>query len=122
AIGTGGASPALARHLREELEEHFGPEYGPYLTLLGLVREKVLELRRGHPDNAALFHRLVACPLRQAIRDGDRQKTLQLLEMGQPPLRGSGTLIYGYLFCLCHSGCLLSGQRPVPGLFSGSAG
>ncbi len=80
AIGTGGASPALARHLREELEEHFGPEYGPYLTLLGLVREKVLELRRGHPDNAALFHRLVVCPLRQAIRDGDRQKTLQLLE------------------------------------------
>ena len=38
AISTGGASPALARQLREELQQHFGPEYGPYLDLLKRVR------------------------------------------------------------------------------------
>lgn len=80
AISTGGASPALARRLREDLEAFFGPEYGPYLTLLQAVREKVLENRRGHPDNAALFHRLVASPLREAIREQDRAKILHLLQ------------------------------------------
>lgn len=80
AISTGGASPALARRLRQDLEAFFGPEYVPYLALLQDVREKVLETRRGHPDNAALFHRLVASPLKQAISRGDRdsvQATLQ---------------------------------------------
>ncbi len=31
AISTGGRSPALAQRLRAELEEQFGPEYGPWL-------------------------------------------------------------------------------------------
>ncbi len=80
AISTGGASPALARRLREDLEAFFGPEYGAYLTLLQAVREKVLETRRGNPDNAALFHRLVASPLREAIREQNRAKILHLLQ------------------------------------------
>lgn len=80
AISTGGASPALARRLREDLEAFFGPEYAPYLALLQAVREKVLEIRRGHPDNAALFHRLVASPLREAIRENDRTTLLHLLQ------------------------------------------
>jgi precorrin-2 dehydrogenase/sirohydrochlorin ferrochelatase len=79
AISTGGASPALARRLREDLEEFFGPEYGPYLDLLQRVREKILEIRRGHPDNAALFHRLVASPLKEAIAEGDKEKIAHLL-------------------------------------------
>ena len=37
-IGTGGASPALAKRLRVELERQFGPEYGPYVELLGRLR------------------------------------------------------------------------------------
>jgi precorrin-2 dehydrogenase/sirohydrochlorin ferrochelatase len=79
AISTGGTSPALARRLREDLEVQFGPEYGPYLDLLGAVRKKILETRRGHPDNAALFHRLATAPLRSAIVQGDRVEVLRLL-------------------------------------------
>jgi precorrin-2 dehydrogenase/sirohydrochlorin ferrochelatase len=79
AISTGGASPALARRLREDLEAFLGPEYGPYLALLQQVREKVLEIRRGHPDNAALFHGLVASPLREAIREKNQEKIQRLL-------------------------------------------
>lgn len=79
AISTGGASPALARRLREELEARFGPEYGPYLELLRAVREKVLETGRGRPDNAALFHRLATAPLRAAIGKKNPKELLQVL-------------------------------------------
>jgi precorrin-2 dehydrogenase/sirohydrochlorin ferrochelatase len=63
AIGTGGRSPALAKKLRRDLEKTFGPEYGPYLELLGSIREKVLTCRRDHPDNLPLFTRIVASSL-----------------------------------------------------------
>lgn len=80
AITTGGASPALARKLRLELEQHFGPEYGPYLALLQGVRHRLLKARRGISDNAALFHRLVDSPLREALTRRDRQGVQKLLK------------------------------------------
>jgi precorrin-2 dehydrogenase/sirohydrochlorin ferrochelatase len=79
AISTGGASPALARQVREELQQHFGPEYGPYLDLLKRVRTRVLAERRANPDNAALFHRLVNSPLKEAVAQGDRARILTVL-------------------------------------------
>lgn len=80
AVSTGGASPALARKLREELEQHFGPEYGPYLRVLQAVRRRLLARRRGHPENAALFQELVASPLKAALGRADRGQALQLLK------------------------------------------
>jgi precorrin-2 dehydrogenase / sirohydrochlorin ferrochelatase len=38
AIGTGGKSPALARHIREELESKYGTEYEILLNILGSLR------------------------------------------------------------------------------------
>jgi len=63
AIGTGGRSPALAKKLRRDLEKTYGPEYGPYLELLGTIREKVLACRRDHPENLNLFTRIVSSRL-----------------------------------------------------------
>ena len=79
AISTGGASPALARQVREELQQQFGPEYGPYLDLLRRVRTRLLAERRAHPDNGPLFHRLVNSPLKEAVAQGDRTRVLTLL-------------------------------------------
>ncbi|MBI4796528.1 MAG: bifunctional precorrin-2 dehydrogenase/sirohydrochlorin ferrochelatase [Deltaproteobacteria bacterium] len=79
AISTGGASPALARKLREELESHFGPEYGPYLALLQAVRTRLLAARRGNPDNAVLFKRLVDSPLLSALSRGDVEEVRKIL-------------------------------------------
>jgi precorrin-2 dehydrogenase / sirohydrochlorin ferrochelatase len=79
AISTGGASPALARQLREELQQHFGPEYGPYLDLLQRVRTRLLSERRAHPDNGPLFHRLVRSPLKEAVAQGDRTRVVNIL-------------------------------------------
>ncbi len=71
AIGTGGRSPALAKKLRRDLEQVYGPEYGPYLELLGVIREKVLACRRDHPDNLHLFTRIVASPLFHLLNTRD---------------------------------------------------
>jgi len=38
AISTSGAAPAVARRLRRELREQFGPEWATYIALLGEVR------------------------------------------------------------------------------------
>lgn len=42
-VSTDGKSPALARRLRQEIEERYGPEYGVYLTLLARLRTEVKE-------------------------------------------------------------------------------
>jgi precorrin-2 dehydrogenase/sirohydrochlorin ferrochelatase len=78
AIGTGGHSPALAKKLRRDLEQIYGPEYGPYVELLGAIREKVLACRRDHPDNNNLFTLIVASPLLPLLNSCD-QSGLQAL-------------------------------------------
>lgn len=79
AIGTGGRSPALAKKLRQELETCFGPEYGPYLELLGLIRDAVLAERRDHPDNQPLFTAIVASPILDCLQQGEQQRLVSLL-------------------------------------------
>jgi siroheme synthase-like protein len=44
AISTGGASPALARFVRQKLEAIIGPEYGDFVELLRRYRPKILKL------------------------------------------------------------------------------
>ncbi|MCC7211624.1 MAG: bifunctional precorrin-2 dehydrogenase/sirohydrochlorin ferrochelatase [Candidatus Brocadia sp.] len=41
-ISTGGASPALARNIRENLEQHFGEEYNEFTKLLSEMRQQML--------------------------------------------------------------------------------
>ena len=41
-ISTGGASPALARNIRENLEKQFGDEYGEFAKLLSETRRKII--------------------------------------------------------------------------------
>jgi len=43
AISTGGRSPSLARRLRQELEQQFGPEYEQWLHRLGKMRSEILQ-------------------------------------------------------------------------------
>ena len=43
AIGTGGKSPALARHLRQELENKYSKEYEILLNILGDLRGKMVK-------------------------------------------------------------------------------
>jgi precorrin-2 dehydrogenase/sirohydrochlorin ferrochelatase len=43
AISTSGASPALSRKIRQELEEKYGPEYELYLAKLSAIRKRIME-------------------------------------------------------------------------------
>ncbi|MDP3013202.1 MAG: bifunctional precorrin-2 dehydrogenase/sirohydrochlorin ferrochelatase, partial [Candidatus Subteraquimicrobiales bacterium] len=43
AISTSGSCPALAKKIREDLEEIFGSEYAEYVNLLRRLREKLIE-------------------------------------------------------------------------------
>ena len=72
AISTGGASPALAKRLREELEQTIGPEYEEFLKLLKETRRRVQEEERDPERRRAIFEGLVASDLLERLRRGDR--------------------------------------------------
>lgn len=76
AFSTGGKSPALSRKLRMELENRLDAAYAPFLVLMGRIRTILLE--QGHdPDgHKETFRDLVSGPLLNAIRNGDRRKTV----------------------------------------------
>jgi len=58
AISTGGASPSLARRLREELETRFDPAWTDYVTLLGKMRTHILATVAKAEVRTALFRQL----------------------------------------------------------------
>ena len=72
AISTGGKSPALAKKLREDMQQQYGPEYQVLLRIMGSLRKKVLTQSYAPQDNKALFVDLVHSDILQAIRDGNR--------------------------------------------------
>jgi len=68
-VSTGGNSPALARRIRRGLEERFGPEYGIYTAILGLLRQVVLAAGRGQDANRRQFEALLDDRMVDWIRD-----------------------------------------------------
>lgn len=82
AIQTGGASPALARRLRERLEAVFGPEYGVLARLLAELRPELMaRFAPGQPRLAAAL-RLVDSDVLEIIRrDGAEAARARLVEL-----------------------------------------
>lgn len=79
AISTGGKSPALARKIREELQQQYGPEYESLLTIMGSLRKKILEQGHASEANKSVFEALVRSDLLQAIRDGNRDLVKKII-------------------------------------------
>lgn len=79
-ISTGGSCPALAKHLRKEISEQFGPEYEAYLLLAERLRLEVIERvpepkRRKEILNAFLTSQALA--LLTQGRDDEAERILQ---------------------------------------------
>ncbi len=79
AISTGGTSPALAKKMRKEMVEHFGAEYGTFLTLMSRLRPLVLDLDHPTEANTVLFRSIVDSGVLQALRDKDQARAESLL-------------------------------------------
>jgi precorrin-2 dehydrogenase/sirohydrochlorin ferrochelatase len=69
-VSTGGASPALARKIRAELEMRYGPEFGAALELLGIVREKLLTGNTSRPYNKQILTTLADHDLPALLQSG----------------------------------------------------
>lgn len=70
AVSTQGASPALARHMRQSLQS-FAEPYAALAELLARLRPMVLAIGNESGHNRELFRTLVTSPLGEALAMGD---------------------------------------------------
>ncbi|MEW6360042.1 MAG: bifunctional precorrin-2 dehydrogenase/sirohydrochlorin ferrochelatase [Planctomycetota bacterium] len=73
AVSTGGASPALAARIRQEIEEKYGEEYGRLVELIGDLRDRVI---RNVPDAAArkaMFEKMSSPEMLKRLRAKGKQ-------------------------------------------------
>lgn len=77
AVTTGGASPALARAVREELEEHLTEDYAVLASIVAEVRRTVRQ--RPNPPGAEAWRRAIDDRLRRLVAEGKRDEATSLL-------------------------------------------
>lgn len=80
AVSTNGASPALAKKIRQDLTEQFGPEYAVALRLLRRIRERLIHEQRSAKDRQRLLTDLVESSLLDYLRDRQTDKLDALLQ------------------------------------------
>lgn len=77
AISTSGLSPALARQIREKLEKEFGPEWIPFLNLMGFLREAIQSRNLETLENQRIFKKLSELPLLECVQRKQRERAIQ---------------------------------------------
>jgi len=91
AISTAGRCPALARHTRIEIEKAIGPEYGPFLEIIGSLRERLLKKGIKGDKKDRIINELLDSGLPGLIRAGDAAQADKLiLEVAGYTLAGLG--------------------------------
>jgi precorrin-2 dehydrogenase/sirohydrochlorin ferrochelatase len=95
AVTTGGASPALARRVREDLEKSYGPEYAAMTTLLARLREIALQDGASSNEHAKLFFDVVDSGLLHALKQGDIQGAKSVLRSLLPASIDVDALVEG---------------------------
>jgi len=76
AISTGGASPALAKTIKQKLGQVFDDSYGDYLDFLAVTRPIVLEKVSQESGRRALFRKLAS---EQFFTEGNWEQAFQML-------------------------------------------
>jgi len=79
AVSTAGLSPAVAKLIREKLEEQFGPEWVGYLQFMGLLRTGIQSKGLDSSQNQALFRRIAGLPLTEWIKSARKDQAIEAL-------------------------------------------
>ncbi|MFQ5682801.1 MAG: bifunctional precorrin-2 dehydrogenase/sirohydrochlorin ferrochelatase [Candidatus Binatia bacterium] len=79
AISTGGASPGLAKKIRQDLERIFGQDYVKALELLGALRKVLRRRSLSSADRKRILTGLINSPLLDHIRQRKKVKLERLL-------------------------------------------
>lgn len=79
AVSTSGKSPAMAKKVREDLEESFGPEYGAFLNLMGNVRELILARGLSGEENKRIFQSLIHSSIPESLKKKDWEEAATIL-------------------------------------------
>jgi precorrin-2 dehydrogenase/sirohydrochlorin ferrochelatase len=83
AVSTGGASPALSKKVRQELEKQYGPEYGLLLRELASLRKRMLEEVPDEDARRKIFQAIVDSDILDLLRQGKtREAELRMAELG----------------------------------------
>jgi precorrin-2 dehydrogenase / sirohydrochlorin ferrochelatase len=77
AVSTGGASPTVARAIREELDEYFTADYARFIQIAGEVRRELREKSVSPPASA--WNRALQGDFRRLIKEGRPVQAKELL-------------------------------------------
>ncbi len=99
AVATGGASPGLSARLRGQLEAQLGPEYEPFVAILGAVRRGLGADAARAGQRGEVVATLLTSPLLDLVRRGECDQIDALLAR----VAGSG-------FTLARLGVRLDGE------------
>ena len=80
AISTSGLAPAVAKHLRQKLEEILVPEYGGFLRLLGTLRPRVREQLQLRAQRDAFWSEAMNSDAFEIYRERGESAALSRLE------------------------------------------
>ena len=85
AVSTSGKSPAAAKRIRQALQKQFGPEYGPFLALMGKIRDVLLAEAHEPEAHKDLFEELIDGGLLEMVREnrGDEIRDLLRRHLGE---------------------------------------
>lgn len=72
AISTSGKSPLLAKMMRKEMEKTIGPEYEPFVELLGAVRNKLLKNGVNSVKKERALAAIIDSPVRRWFKTCER--------------------------------------------------
>ncbi|GLI36050.1 precorrin-2 dehydrogenase/sirohydrochlorin ferrochelatase family protein [Desulforhabdus amnigena] len=79
AISTGGLSPAVARQIREKLEDQFGREWAIMLSFMGLLRKAIQSKGLKSDQNQLIFREMARLPLIGWIQNNQRDQAFQAI-------------------------------------------
>jgi precorrin-2 dehydrogenase/sirohydrochlorin ferrochelatase len=90
AVSTGGASPAAAKTIREELETLYPQAVGAYVVYVGKLRERALKAIPDRKLRERLFRELASCSMLESARtDGYRRAAALARELYMKYTRGT---------------------------------